>query len=64
MGEWLCVMPPPGPRRPGRVWQLHKALYGTRPASRLWQACVGDVFEKSQLPWARIAPWPGAFSNE
>eukprot|EP00959_Pyramimonas_sp_CCMP1952_P291242 6092062-Pyramimonas_sp.AAC.1 len=46
-----CVMPPPVLRRPGRVWQLHEALCGARPASRLWQACVGDVFEKSQPPW-------------
>eukprot|EP00959_Pyramimonas_sp_CCMP1952_P414060 8675012-Pyramimonas_sp.AAC.1 len=38
MDEWLCVMPPPGLRRPGRVLQLHKALCGTRPASRLWQS--------------------------
>eukprot|EP00959_Pyramimonas_sp_CCMP1952_P032368 679446-Pyramimonas_sp.AAC.1 len=61
MGEWLCVMPPLGLRRPGRVWQLREALYGPGPASRLWQACVGDVFENCQPPWARITPCPCAF---
>eukprot|EP00959_Pyramimonas_sp_CCMP1952_P433697 9081719-Pyramimonas_sp.AAC.1 len=57
-------MPPPGLRRPGRSWQLHQALYGTRPASRFWQVCVGDVFGESQPPLARITPCPGAFCNE
>eukprot|EP00959_Pyramimonas_sp_CCMP1952_P340564 7133153-Pyramimonas_sp.AAC.1 len=33
MDERLRAMPPPGLRRRGRVWHLHKALYGARPAS-------------------------------
>eukprot|EP00959_Pyramimonas_sp_CCMP1952_P386675 8103972-Pyramimonas_sp.AAC.1 len=64
MDRSLCVMPPLGLRRPGRVWQLHEALRGRRPASRSRQACVGDVFEKSQPPRVRITPCTGAFYNE
>eukprot|EP00974_Lingulodinium_polyedra_P021919 2116020-Lingulodinium_polyedra.AAC.1 len=53
LDEWLCVIPPPGLRRLGFLWQLLKALYGTRPASRLWQAYIGEMFEKAQPPWTR-----------
>ena len=63
MDEWLCVVPPAGLRRPGRVWQLRKAVYGTRPASRLWQAFVSDVFEKSHPPWTRVSRRQGQGSQ-
>ena len=52
------AVPPPVLRRPGRVWQLVKALYGTRPASKLWQAHIGEMFENAIPPWRRVGTVP------
>ena len=43
MDEWVYVVPPSGEGEPGIVWQLLKAMYGTRRASRLFQQKVIDV---------------------
>ena len=59
LDEWLVAIPPVGLRRPGHLWQLKKALYGTRRASQLWQTYIGDMFVENQ--WRRVTPCPGAF---
>ena len=40
----MYARPPPEMRRPGELWRLLKALYGTRPASRLFQAEVRAMY--------------------
>jgi hypothetical protein len=57
--EYIVVMPPPGLRKPGRVWQLRKALYGTRRASQLWQEYLANMFLANG--WERIAVCAGGY---
>ena len=37
VGEQVAVLPADGLAAPGCVWQLRRAMYGTRAASRCWQ---------------------------
>ena len=39
----MYVVPPAGEDEPGVVWQLLKALYGTRKASKMFQELVIQV---------------------
>ena len=59
LDEWIVVIPPPGVRRPGYVWQLRKAMYGTRKAAQAWQEYVAWVFKKNG--WIRIAVAAGVY---
>jgi hypothetical protein len=54
--------PPAGTARPGHVWQLNKALYGTRRASQLWQEYVADMFTKAG--WRRLRVSAGLYYND
>ena len=55
LDEKVVVIPPPGLRRIGVVWQLRKAMYGTQS----WQEYVTGVFEKNG--WTRIAVATGVY---
>ena len=59
LDEWIVVIPPPGLRRDGYVWQLRKAMYGTRKAAQAWQEYVAGVFKKNN--WTRIAVAAGVY---
>jgi hypothetical protein len=47
--EPLHAYPPPELRRPGKLWLVRKALYGTRPASRAFQDLVNGVFDTNKF---------------
>ena len=59
LDEWIVVIPPPGASRAGHVWQLRKAMYGTRKAAQAWQEYVANVFKRNG--WVRIAIAAGAY---
>ncbi|CAK0835766.1 unnamed protein product, partial [Prorocentrum cordatum] len=47
MDEDACVVPPSGEEEPNVVWQLRKALYGTRRASKLFQhKVIGTLIDQ------------------
>lgn len=56
VAELLYVRPPLGLRRPGVVWRLLKALYGTRTASRLFQDKVALVMTTGGYLRVKVAP--------
>ena len=41
--ELLFVRPPRDMRKPGIVWRLRKAMYGTQVAAKAWQSRVREV---------------------
>ena len=57
--EDITVLPPPGAGRPGHVWILLKAMYGTRRAAQLWQEHLAGVFKSGN--WRRIGNIAGAY---
>ncbi len=57
--EWIIVIPPKGLRRPNMVWQLRKAMYGTRKAAQSWQEFVAKVFK--EYDWIRIPIAAGTY---
>ena len=63
LGEWIVVIPPPGVRRPGYVWQLRKAMYGTRKAAQAWQEYVALGVQEERVDTnsrrGRSLPSPG-----
>lgn len=53
----LHVVPPPGLRKPGKIWQLSRAMYGTREASKLFQDEVKRVLaEKGNYVQIEVTP--------
>ena len=62
MDEEVYVRPPPGLRRPGKLWRLLRALYGTRKAAQLWQTHYSKVFTDGGFTVVKCVP--GTFYSE
>ncbi|CAE8611618.1 unnamed protein product [Polarella glacialis] len=60
--EPMFVRPPPSLRRPGKVWWLHKALYGLRRSPQLWQEHWAEVAK--QCGFRRSLADPQVFVHE
>ena len=43
VGEQVAVLPTDGLAAPGCVWQLRRAMYGTRAAPRCWRRFVREI---------------------
>ncbi|MCR9077354.1 MAG: hypothetical protein NXI07_15050, partial [bacterium] len=53
--EVIWVRPPRGLRRPGMLWRLYRALYGTRKASKLWGQLVRDTLQAKDFTALPVA---------
>eukprot|EP00971_Amphidinium_carterae_P050246 990123-Amphidinium_carterae.1 len=59
--EAIAVQPPRGEEAHGIVWQLKRAMYGTRKASRLFQDHMSTVFKEGE--YKRLVSCQQAYYN-
>ena len=60
--EEMTIIPPKGAVPVGQLWQLKKALYGTRRAAKLWQEFLATVLVGAG--WRRIICVPNCYHHD